>query len=49
MPHLIDVEWKDTRFYQEVFAKGEEVGREEGEAVLDCREPQDFAAWLARS
>lgn len=30
MLHLIDVELKDTRFYQEVFAEGEEIGRKEG-------------------
>ena len=94
MLHLIDVELKDTRFYQEVFAEGEEIGRREGrqegrqegrregeadmlvrqlrrplgalpiedealvralpderlealgEALLDFRGAEDFAAWL---
>jgi predicted transposase YdaD len=30
MLRMIDVELKDTRFYREVFAEGEEIGRREG-------------------
>lgn len=47
MVHLFDVDLKETRFYQEVFAEGADFGRQKGEAKLLIRQLRKRLGTLA--